>query len=162
MDVAANAEEEDVKGLDCDYALSAAPINLLSKTRAYSVPRAAACISDLVVRALEHDPSAADIDLRALDDEALAKVAEYMRFHNGKEEAPPESPLVSSVMKESLKCEWDAQFIDTVGERKALAYSLLLAANYMNIPTLLRITAAKIASFIKGVPLTGMNAALQP
>ncbi len=43
--------------------------------------------------------------------------------------------------------EWDANFVDIEQE---LLFELILAANYMDIKSLLDLTCAKVASMIKG------------
>jgi S-phase kinase-associated protein 1 len=43
--------------------------------------------------------------------------------------------------------EWDATFVDIEQE---LLFELILAANYMDIKSLLDLTCAKVASMIKG------------
>merc|ERR1712146_105385 len=68
---------------------------------------------------------------------------------------PPiiEKPLRSKVMKDVCKDAWDAKFIDTIGEQRQQLYDLILAANYMDIKSLLHLGCAKVASLIKGQPL---------
>ena len=48
---------------------------------------------------------------------------------------------------------WDAKFIDSIGENKQELYDIILAANYMDINSLLHLGCAKVASLIKGQPL---------
>jgi S-phase kinase-associated protein 1 len=43
--------------------------------------------------------------------------------------------------------EWDAKFVDI---KQELLFELILAANYMDIKSLLDLTCAKVASMIKG------------
>ena len=85
--------------------------------------------------------------------EILAKVVEYLVYHKGTEPPPPEKPLRSKVMKDVCKDPWDAEYIDKVGEHRQLLYDLILAANYMDIKSLLHLGCAKVATLIKGVPL---------
>jgi len=68
---------------------------------------------------------------------------------------PPiiEKPLRSKVMKEVVKDEWDAIFIDKIGDNRQQLYDLILAANYMDVKSLLHLGCAKVASLIKGQPL---------
>ena len=47
----------------------------------------------------------------------------------------------------------DADFIDRIGQNRQVLYDLILAANYMDIKSLLHLGCAKVASFIKGQPL---------
>merc|ERR1711916_114461 len=66
----------------------------------------------------------------------------------GAEEPMPEieKPLKSSSMAEAVP-EWDAKFVDLGQET---LFELILAANYMDIKSLLDLTCAKVASLIKG------------
>lgn len=56
-------------------------------------------------------------------------------------------------MKDVCKDPWDADFIDKIGENRAVLYDLTLSANYMDIKSLMYLGAAKTASLIKGQPL---------
>jgi hypothetical protein len=56
-------------------------------------------------------------------------------------------------MKDVCKDAWDAEFIDRIGENRQMLYDLILAANYMDIKSLLHLGCAKVASLIKGQPL---------
>lgn len=57
-----------------------------------------------------------------------------------------EKPLKSANMSEVVS-EWDAAFVEVDQE---LLFELILAANYMDIKSLLDLTCAKVASMIKG------------
>merc|ERR1712138_127935 len=80
-------------------------------------------------------------------------VIEYMEHHEGVEPDIIEKPLRSKVMKQVCKDSWDADFIDTIGDDRQQLYDLILAANYMDIKSLLHLGCAKVASLIKGEPL---------
>ena len=83
----------------------------------------------------------------------LARVVEYMAYHKGVEPPPPEKPLRSRSMRDVCKDPWDADFMDRLGEQRQLLYDTTLAANYMDIKTLLHLGCAKVATLIKGEPL---------
>jgi hypothetical protein len=51
--------------------------------------------------------------------------------------------------------EWDAKFVEVEQE---MLFELILAANYMDIKSLLDLTCAKVASMIKGACSTGRAA----
>jgi len=78
---------------------------------------------------------------------------EYMNHHKGIEPPIIEKPLRSKIMKDVCKDPWDAEFIDKIGENRQQLYDLILAANYMDIKSLLHLGCAKVASLIKGQPL---------
>ena len=83
----------------------------------------------------------------------LTRVVEYMQYHKGVEPPPPEKPLRSRSMRDVCKDPWDADFMDRIGEQRQLLYDVILAANYMDIKTLLNLGCAKVATIIKGEPL---------
>jgi len=83
----------------------------------------------------------------------LAEVLTYMNHHKGVEPPIVEKPLRSKVMKDVCKDPFDAEFIDRIGENRQALYDLILAANYMDIKSLLHLGCAKVASLIKGQPL---------
>ena len=109
--------------------------------------------SALVKTALSTDDSAEEVPLPAVSGEVVEKVVEYMNHHQGKELPIIEKPLRSKVMKDVCKDPWDAEFIDKIGENRQQLYDLILAANYMDIKSLLHLGCAKVASLIKGQPL---------
>lgn len=58
--------------------------------------------------------------------------------------------------------KWDADYIDKIGETRQQLYDLILAANYMDIKSLLHLGCAKVASLIKGQPLEKIKEILDP
>jgi hypothetical protein len=56
----------------------------------------------------------------------------------------------------------DAEYIDKIGETRQQLYDLILAANYMDIKSLLHLGCAKVASLIKGQPLEKIKEILDP
>lgn len=59
---------------------------------------------------------------------------------------PPPQPLRSTNLVEIVP-QWDANFVEVEQE---ILFELILAANYMDIKSLLDLTCAKVASMIKG------------
>lgn len=120
-------------------------------------------LSKLVATALEQDTESKEMPILAVDLPTLTFVWEYMKHHAGV--APPcvEKPLKSKNMEEVVQDKWDADFIERVNQtgRKAL-YDIILAANYMDIASLLSLGCAKVASLIKSQPLEKIPAILEP
>jgi hypothetical protein len=81
----------------------------------------------------------------------LVQVLVYMNHHKGVEPPIIEKPLRSKVMKDVCKDPFDADLIDRIGENRQALYDLILAANYMDIKSLLHLGCAKVGSLIKGV-----------
>ena len=121
--------------------------------RAFKIEFKYACISALVKASLEKDTESKEVPLPGVKSPSLKLVVEYMRHHAAVEPAIVESPLRSKLMKDVCKDTWDAEFIDTVGDNRQALYDLILAANYMDIKSLLHLGCAKVASLIKGQPL---------
>ena len=95
----------------------------------------------------DEDESKQQIPLPNVKSAVLAKVVEFCDYHvkNG-EMKQIEKPLKSANMAENVG-EWDANYIEVTQE---MLFELLLAANYMDIKSLLDLASAKIASMIKG------------
>ena len=96
---------------------------------------------------LEHPAQAQEqIPLPNVTAPVLEKVLAFCRHHRDAPMADIEKPLRSENMHEVVEA-WDADFIDM--EQNSL-FDLILAANYMDIPALLDLGTAKVASMIKG------------
>ncbi len=133
---------------------SSGSLKLQSKDgKAFDVDRKNAFISTLVKTGLDTDASATEIPIPGVKSDILEEVIKYMNHHKGIEPAIIEKPLRSKVMKDVCKDAWDAKYIDHIGDNRQQLYDLILAANYMDIKSLLHLGCAKVASLIKGQPL---------
>jgi len=129
-------------------------IKLQSKDgKEFIVEKKHAFISTLVKTSLDTDASASEVPMPGVKGDILAKVVEYMNHHKGTEPPIIEKPLRSKVLKDVCKDSWDADYIDKIGENRQQLYDLILAANYMDVKSLLHLGCAKVASLIKGQPL---------
>ena len=95
----------------------------------------------------EDEETEQEIPLPNVKSAVLAKVVEFCNYHvsNGPMKEI-EKPLKSANMAEVVG-EWDANFVAIEQE---MLFELILAANYMDIKSLLDLTCAKVASMIKG------------
>ena len=95
----------------------------------------------------DEDENEQEIPLPNVKSAVLAKVVEFCNYHvtNGPMKEI-EKPLKSANMAEVVG-EWDANFVAIEQE---MLFELILAANYMDIKSLLDLTCAKVASMIKG------------
>mmetsp|Transcript_21585 Transcript_21585/g.43100 ORF Transcript_21585/g.43100 Transcript_21585/m.43100 type:complete len:172 (+) Transcript_21585:121-636(+) len=109
-----------------------------------SVARASELVKTMIDD--EQDDEAQEIPLPNVKGQILAKVVEFCRHHENEPMPDIEKPLKSSNMAEVVP-EWDANFVDIEQE---VLFELILAANYMDIKSLLDLTCAKVASMIKG------------
>jgi len=135
-----------VVGLD-DGPVEEEDIKLVSKEKKeFSVSKKAAMMSTLIKTTLEGDKETKEVPLFHIEGNIVAKVIEYMKYHLTTPPRPIEKPLQSTNMKE-LVDKWDAEFCDVDQETM---FKLLLAANYMDVKSLLYLMCAKVASLMKG------------
>lgn len=156
--------EVKTRSLDEDDELDR-KINLVSSDgHTFPVNIKYAKISVFVTSALEDDDEAIDIPVLSVDKETLALVVEFMNHHEGTEPERPEKPLRHKEMSQVCNDPWDAEFIDRVDQQygRQQLYNVILAANYMDIKSLLHIACAKVASLIKGQPLEKIKVILDP
>ncbi|KAL8274573.1 hypothetical protein Esti_001476 [Eimeria stiedai] len=110
------------------------------------VPREVASASLLVKSMTEDGDDTDTIPLPKVSSAILKKVVDYCTYHhdNPPEEIP--TPLKTSNLAEVVS-EWDFEFVNV---EQTVLFDLLLAADYLNVPSLLLLTSAKVASMIKG------------
>ena len=140
--------------LNLDEEVTSVSLTLVSKdNQSFTVESKNAIIAKLIKSGLELDSSSSSFDLQ-VNGSVLSKIVEYMNHHQGTEADIVEKPLRHKDMEKVCKDPFDAKFIDQVdqGSRQDL-YDIILAANYMDIPALLHLGCAKVASLIKGQPL---------
>jgi len=148
----AEAGGEAAAGLSLDDVTGT--LKVVSKDKKeYDIDRKNAFISTLIKTSLDTDPSATEVPIPGVASNILSEVIAYMNHHKGVEPPIIEKPLRSKVMKDVCKDPFDAEFIDRIGENRQSLYDLILAANYMDIKSLLHLGCAKVASLIKGQPL---------
>ena len=92
------------------------------------------------------DKEEKEIPLPNVKSAILNKVVAYLKHHVDNPAKPIEKPLKSALMSE-LASEFDADFIDVDQEE---LFQLVLASNYLDVPGLLDLSCAKVASMIKG------------
>ena len=119
---------------------------LLSRDhQSFSLSKEAAASSDLLKTMLEGDPDACEVQLFHIDAAIVRKVIDYMNYHRL---VPPrliERPISSLSMHELVDA-YDAAYIDV--EQETL-FKLLLAANYLNVRSLIALCCAKFATWVK-------------
>ena len=76
----------------------------------------------------------------------LSKVVEFLTHYKEEPMTEIEKPLRSSNMNEVVQ-KWYAEFANVDQE---ILFEIIQAANFMDIPTLLDLTCATIASMVKG------------
>jgi S-phase kinase-associated protein 1 len=139
------------------------PLKLISKDKQdFTVERKQAFVSMLVKTCLENDETAVEVPIPGVSGGILSLVVQYMVHHKGIEPQLVEKPLRSKIMKDVCADKWDAEYIDKIGDNRQQLYDLILAANYMDIKSLLHLGCAKVASLIKGQPLEKIKEILDP
>jgi S-phase kinase-associated protein 1 len=140
-------EPETVIALDDDMVHKT--ITLVSSDgKKFEVETKAAFISKLISESLESDKEATELDMPGAKADILELVLQYINHHNGVEPPIIEKPLRSKLMADVVKDKWDAVFIDGIGNKRQQLYDLILAANYMDIKSLLHLGCAKVASYV--------------
>ncbi|RDX70496.1 SKP1-like protein 1B, partial [Mucuna pruriens] len=120
---------------------SARKITLKSSDgEAFEVDEAVALESQTIKHMIEDDCADSGIPLPNVTSKILAKVIEYCKKHV-EAANPDEKPS-----DEDLKA-WDADFVKV---DQATLFDLILAANYLNIKSLLDLTCQTVADMIKG------------
>ena len=87
------------------------------------------------------------IPIQDIKADILNKVVEYLTYYKGKNPKDIPKPMPSANLSEIID-EWDVKFIN--GIELDSVFDLINAANYMDIPSLLDLSCAKIASLLKG------------
>jgi len=146
--------EEEVGGLEDDDAV----LTLKSggqNPKSFEVSKKDAELSKFVTTILEGDSDATTIEIRQVPPETLAHVVEYLKHHKGKEPDPLPCPVRSIHMAQIVSDKWDATWIDAFD--KKTIFEVILAANYMDIKSLLHLGCAKIATLIKQLDQKEIN-----
>merc|ERR1712025_28753 len=112
-------------------------------------------LSKFVTTILEGDADATAIEIRQVPGETLKHVVEYLKHHKGKEPDPLPCPVRSIHMSQIVSDKWDATWIDAFD--KKTIFEVILAANYMDIKSLLHLGCAKIATLIKQLDQKEIN-----
>jgi len=143
--MAMDEKKQELRGLDEDDTNE--ELVLVSQdNEKFPCPKKVALMSELVKTMAEGDKDEKEIPLPNVKAVVLEKVTHYMKYHVDNPAKEIEKPLKSANMAEVV-AGWDADFVDVDQE---LLFELILAANYMDIKSLLDLTCAKVASMIKG------------
>lgn len=105
--------------------------------------------SVLIRGILEEDAGDNEVPLPSIKRPILDKVIEYCQYIN--QNPPPEidKPLRSNNLNDVVS-DWYANFVNLDQE---VLFELILAANFMDIKSLLELACAKVASMIKGMSI---------
>lgn len=104
--------------------------------------------SQLLKNMIEDNAVEEDIYLPNVKSAPLKKIIEYCEHYKTSDPPEIEKPLPKNTLKE-LVDPWDEQFINIATQEDLL--ELLLAANYLDIKSLIELCCAKVATMIKGI-----------
>lgn len=125
----------------------------------FTINREYAKLSNVIKTTIEEDPNTTEIPFPSIQSNILQKVVEFLEHHKGEAPAIPEKPVRSKNMKE-ITTEWCANFTNEIAVNRETFYSLISAANYLDIQSLLHICCAKVATIIKGEPVDKIKSVL--
>jgi hypothetical protein len=123
--------------------------------KSFEISKKCAELSKFVTTILEGDADATQIEIRQVPAETLEHVITYLKHHKGKEPDPLPCPVRSIHMQQIVSDKWDATWIDAFD--KKTIFEIILAANYMDIKSLLHLGCAKIATLIKQLDQKEIN-----
>ena len=110
------------------------------------VPVDIACKSILVKGIVDDSGFDDEIPLASVKKTILDKIIEYCTYIHTNSAPEIEKPLRSNQLSDVVS-EWFANFVNLEQE---VLFELILAANFMDIKSLLELSCAKVASLIKG------------
>jgi len=142
-------EVDEAGGLDEDDDQTLALVSMEeTNPQKFTISKKSAEMCKLVRSILEGDRSATEIPIKKVKGEILQLLVEYLKHHNGKIPAEIAKPIRSVKMEKIVEDKWDADFINNMS--KKVIFQVILGANYMDVPSLLHLGCAKIATLIKG------------
>ena len=118
-----------------------------SQGEVFEVEPEVACMSTLIKNMVDDSGTDEEIPLPNVKTAILVKVIDYCKYHNGSPAEEISKPLKSTDLTACGVSEWDAEYVNIEQE---VLFELILAANYLDIKSLLDLTCAKVASMIKG------------
>merc|ERR1712087_416090 len=123
--------------------------------QSFEISKKCAELSKFVTTILEGDADALSIEIRQVPPETLKHVVDYLKHHDGQEPEALPCPVRSIHMSQIVSDKWDATWIDAFD--KKTIFEVILAANYMDIKSLLHLGCAKIATLIKQLDQKEIN-----
>jgi len=127
-----------------------------SEKNIFKVPANILCVSNMISVMLDNvnfdnenlEDDEREIPLFNVNEKCLIKIIEFMKQHHVEKMKDIEKPLNSDSLEDIVQ-KWYADFINVDDD---FLYSLINAANYMDIRPLLNLGCAKVALSIKNKP----------
>lgn len=112
----------------------------------FTVPRRVAAMSDLIKTMIEDSNGMEEIPVMDVKGSVLSKVIDFCKHHVDNKLPEIEKPLRSANLEDIVPA-WDAAFVNVEQE---VLFEIILAADFLDIKSLLDLACAKVASMIKG------------
>lgn len=135
-------DHSDVKGLDEDEIVK---ITLISRDKvSFVVDTSVLALSGYLAGIYEVDSTVQEIVLEHVRANSLAKIIEYLEYHQKVPVAEIPKPIQTCNLKDVVGM-WDANFVDCPVDS---IFEMLLCANFLHIKPLLELCAAKLATML--------------
>eukprot|EP00450_Noctiluca_scintillans_P005353 CAMPEP_0194490252 /NCGR_PEP_ID=MMETSP0253-20130528/9534_1 /TAXON_ID=2966 /ORGANISM="Noctiluca scintillans" /LENGTH=214 /DNA_ID=CAMNT_0039330861 /DNA_START=33 /DNA_END=674 /DNA_ORIENTATION=+ len=118
-----------------------------SQGEVFEVEPEVACMSTLIKNMVDDSGTDEEIPLPNVKTAILSKVIDYCKYHKDNQPEEIQKPLRSTNLCDCGVSEWDSEYVNIEQE---VLFELILAANYLDIKSLLDLSCAKVASMIKG------------
>merc|ERR1712039_1082034 len=118
-----------------------------SQGEIFEVEQEVACMSTLIKNMVDDSGTDEEIPLPNVKTAILSKVIDYCKYHKDNPPEEIQKPLKSTNLVECGVSEWDTEYVNIEQE---VLFELILAANFLDIKSLLDLACAKVASMIKG------------
>ena len=121
-----------------------------SDVQSFQIGTKAASRSKLINDILKDYQDESDFPLPEVDGKTLKKIIEYLEHYKDSEPKEIPKPLKDSKLENVIE-KWDADYILPIPKEDCV--SIINAANYMDIPSLLQLACAKIAASMMDLPV---------
>ena len=121
-----------------------------SDNQSFQIGTKAASRSKLINDILKDYQDESDFPLPEVDGKTLKKIIEYLEHYKDSEPKEIPKPLKDSKLENVIE-KWDADYILPIPKEECV--SIINAANYMDIPSLLQLACAKIAALMMDLPV---------
>eukprot|EP00439_Symbiodinium_sp_Y106_P008978 s3365_g1.t1 len=112
-----------------------------SQGEIFEVDPEVATMSTLIKNMVEDSGTDEEIPLPNVKTAILSKVIDYCKYHKDNPPEEIQKPLKSTNLVECGVSEWDSEYVNIEQE---VLFELILAANYLDIKSLLDLTCAKM------------------
>jgi len=144
------SSQREIMALDADSEDPGRELGLITlEGTTLTVALKAASQSALIRTAFENDRMESTLPLN-VSTLHLQWVIDFMVHHDTHPLPPITKPLTSTDLKENGVEPWDLEFLSRMNDNVEDIQALLKTANYLDLPSLLNLLCAKLATFIKG------------